>query len=388
MMPAPDVAHPGQILVIDDELPIREVCRRVLEGPGYRVVTAASGEEALENLRQQNFDFVLTDMMMPGQWNGSSLLEMIKQTSPMTDVVIMTGFPSLSTAIPTMKAGAYDYLIKPFDKALLLSVVQRCFEKRRLSDELNREKILHAELQAAYAELQKVEKMKESFLSRLSHELRTPFVSVFFVLDQIESDPAGKTLLPAIKSLRKSVSGLWKVVENMLFFTDLREGDVSSYKVPVEPRLLIKDLIQKFKPEWEKRELTVELSVEGDVESVNGDPQLLSTAFKHLLLNAINFNRKGGAIRIQMKNLGSTLAIAFVDTGIGIPADKLPNVFDNFYQAAEYMTREVGGLGLGLAIVRRIVEAHGGSVTVSSQSGEGSQFTVMLPMSQRSETHA
>ena len=356
-------------------------------GSGYKVATAANGEEALENLGRQNFDFVLTDIMMPGQWNGSSLLEAIKQKSPMTDVVIMTGFPSLSTAIPTLKSGAYDYLIKPFDKALLLSVVERCFEKRRLSEELNREKMLHAELQAAYAELQKVEKLKESFLSRLSHELRTPFVSVFFTLDEIESDPAYEKILPVLKTLRAHISELWKLVENMLFFSDLREGDPSSYKVPVELRSLIKDLIQKFKPEWEKRELKVDLAVEGDVESINGDPQLLTTAFKHLLLNAINFNRKGGTVRIQIKNLGSTLAVAFVDTGIGIPADKLANVFDSFYQAAEYMTREVGGLGLGLAIVRRIIEAHGGTVTVSSQVGEGSQFTVMLPVGPRSENH-
>jgi signal transduction histidine kinase len=387
-MPEPDAVHPGQILVVDDELPIREVCRRTLEGSGFNVTTAANGEEALENLERQDFDFVLTDIMMPGRWNGAGLLEAIKQKSPLTDVVIMTGFPSLSTAIPTLKNGAYDYLVKPFDKALLLSVVQRCFEKRRLSEELNREKMLHAELQAAYAELQKVEKLKESFLSRLSHELRTPFVSIFFVLDEIESDPVSKTMIPVIKSLRTRVSELWNLVENMLFFADLREGDISSYKVPVEPRLLIKDLIQKFKIEWEKRELKVELVAEGDIESINGDPQLLSTAFKHLLLNAINFNRKGGSIRIQMKNLGSTLTVAFVDTGVGIPADKLPNVFDNFYQAAEYMTREVGGLGLGLAIVRRIIEAHGGSVTVSSQVGEGSRFTVMLPMGPRSENHA
>jgi len=387
-MPVRDSALSGRILVVDDELSIREVCRRTLSGSGYTVATANDGKEALRILHTQTFDFVLTDLMMPGGCNGARLLETIKQESPATDVVVMTGYPSLETAIPTLKNGAYDYLIKPFDNVLLLSVVQRCFERRRLSEELNHEKMLRAELEAAYAELQKVEKLKESFLSRLSHELRTPFVSVFFTLDEIKSDPANEKMLPVLLSLRSHISEVWKLVENMLSFADLREGDVSSYKVPVEPRLLIKELIQKFKPEWEKRELKVELAVEGDVESINGDPQLLSTAFKHLLLNAIHFNRKGGTVRIQMKNLGSTLAITFVDTGIGIPADKLPNVFDNFYQVAEYMTREVGGLGLGLAIVRRIIEAHGGSVTVSSQAGEGSQFTVMLPMGQRSENHA
>jgi signal transduction histidine kinase len=387
-MPTSDAVQPGQILVIDDELPIREVCRRALESSGFYVTTAADGEEALAKLQQQEYDFVLTDIMMPGRWNGTGLLEAIKQKSPSTDVVIMTGFPSLATAIPALKNGAYDYLIKPFDKALLLSVVQRCFERRRLSEELSREKILHAELQAAYSELQKVEKLKESFLSRLSHELRTPFVSVFFALDEIDSYPANTHLSPVLKSLRSHISRVWKLVENMLFFADLRAGDVRSYKVPVEPRLLLKDLVQKFRPEWEKRELKVDVISESGIESINGDPQLLSTAFKHLLLNAINFNRKGGAVRIQIKNVGSSVAIAFADTGIGIPADKLPNMFDSFYQAAEYLTREVGGLGLGLAIVRRIVEAHGGSVAVSSQVGEGSQFTIMLPVEKRRENHA
>jgi len=387
-MSAPAAVYPGQILVVDDELPIREICRRVLEGSGYKVTTAATGDEALDYLKTQDFDFVLTDLMMPGSCNGTRLLEAIKEKSPVTDVVLMTSFPSLSTAIPSLKSGAYDYLIKPFDNGLLLSVVQRCFEKRRLSEELNHEKILHAELQAAYAELQKVEKLKESFLSRLNHELRTPFVSIFFVLNEIESDPANTSLGPLLKSLRSHISGVWKLVENMLFFADLREGDVSSSKVPVDLYGLIKELIQKFKPEWEKRELTVECSIESDEVSINGDPQLLTTAFKHLFLNAINFSRMGGVIQIRIKNLGSRLVIAFIDTGIGIPVDKLPNVFDSFYQAAEYLTREVGGLGLGLAIVRRIIEAHGGSVTVASQVGEGSQFTVMFPMSQRSENHA
>lgn len=373
---------------MDDEFPIREVCRRALTSSGYTVATAVNGDEAIKALHEQKFDFVLTDIMMPGGCDGPRLLKAIKEESPQTDVVIMTGFPSLETAIPTLKNGAYDYLIKPFDNALLLSVVQRCFEKRRLSDELDREKILRQELQAAYAELQKVEKLKESFLSRLSHELRTPFISVFFALDEIESDPSNRTLAPVMKSLRAHVTEVWNVVENMLFFADLRQENGNSYQLPIEPKILIKELIQKFKPEWEKREVSVEFSADEGVESIEGDAQLLSTAFKHLLLNAVYFNKKGGTVKVHMKIHGEKLVVTFADTGIGIPEDKLPKIFDSFYQVAEYMTREVGGLGLGLAIVRRIVEAHGGSVTVSSRLGEGSQFTVTLPTGQRSENHA
>ena len=175
----------GRILVVDDEAPIREICRRTLQASGYPIETVDSGEKALLLMQNQTFDFVLTDIHMPGSVDGSLLVEMIKEKSPLTDVVVMTAAPALETAISTLKNGAYDYLIKPFNSEFLLSVVNRCFEKRRLSDELQREKLLRQEIEAAYVELQKVEKLKESFLARINHELRTPFISGFFVMDVV-----------------------------------------------------------------------------------------------------------------------------------------------------------------------------------------------------------
>jgi len=376
-----------KILVVDDEESIRELCRRVLAASGYDVTTAQNGDEALTRVNDEEFDFVLTDVRMPGGCDGPSLLQAIKSRAPTTDVVVMTGFPSLETAVPTLRNGAYDYLIKPFDKELLLSVVRRCLEKRALSAELNREKTLRQELEAAYAELQKVENLKEAFMSRLSHELRTPFVPIFFMLDSIETDKDNPALQPVLRSLRSQIANLWQVVENLLLFSNLRGSDTTSYRVPVEPRALLKATIQKFKVEWEQKQLVVDLSVDDNIESIEGDPQLLATAFKHLLLNAIRFNKVGGNIRIEVKSQWDNLQISFTDTGIGIPQDKLQNIFDGFYQVAEYLTRQVGGLGLGLAIVRRIVEAHGGTITASSAPGEGCQFVVVLPIGQRGATH-
>ena len=105
----------------------------------------------------------------------------------------------------------------------------------------------------------------------------------------------------------------------------------------------------------------------------------METAFKHLLLNAIQFSPRESAVRIEVRNARDGCRISFTDQGIGIPQDKLSAVFDSFYQVADYLTREVGGLGLGLAIVRRIVETHGGTIQVSSRQGEGSTFTMVFP---------
>lgn len=367
----------GRILVVDDESSIREVCRRILEPSGYGIETAETGEKALQQMQNQTFDFVLTDIRMPGSVDGTHLVEIIKEKSPLTDVVVMTAAPALETAISTLKSGAYDYLIKPFNREFLLSVVNRCFEKRRLSDELQRERLLRQELQSAYAELQKVEKLKESFLARINHELRTPFISSFFTMDEIESRRAYNE--SDIPRLRLSLNQVWEIVQNIMLFSDLRNTTESAVKAAIPWSEILARVIEKYRSRWEDKRLQVTCTVDPSVKPLRGDPELMETALKHLLLNAIQFSPKGSTVWIDVQNVQGGARISFKDQGIGIPQDKLSAVFDSFYQVADYLTREVGGLGLGLAIVRRIVEAHGGTIDVRSREGEGSTFTMTFP---------
>jgi DNA-binding NtrC family response regulator len=141
MRPLPQLPT-ARILVVDDEPQIREVCRRTLERLDFDVQFAETGDQALALLKDHTFDFVLTDINMPGSTDGVRLAEEVKYRSPSTDVVIMTGYPSVDTAVLALKQGVYDYLLKPFSPAYLDCVVTRCFEKRRLSKELDREKLL------------------------------------------------------------------------------------------------------------------------------------------------------------------------------------------------------------------------------------------------------
>lgn len=373
----------GRILVVDDEPDIRDVCRRTLTAMGFSVSSAPDGQAALRQLEAQDFDFVLTDLAMPEPVDGQKLAETVKQKTPATDVVIMTAYPTLETAVPLLKNGIYDYLTKPFSPDLLQSVVSRCFQKRRLSEELSREKRQCQELSAAYAELQKVEHLKESILSRLSHELRTPVCSSLLALEALQAVASYPDALKHCSVMRASLSRLQKSVEQLLLMAKCSQASLALRRDPTDLKALLESVVQHYEFLWKDKGLVVGVDLNELQKDWPVDAEHLKTVFQNLLLNAIQFNKKNGSITIRGRQNAERLEISFSDTGQGIPKDKLPEIFDGFYQAAEYLTREVGGLGLGLAIVRRIVEAHGGDVRVESREGHGSAFILTLPALQK-----
>lgn len=374
----PDAARkPEHILIVDDEETIRRLCVRYLQGMNLTIATAENGEAALASLKKQPADIVLTDLSMPVM-DGMRLTEEIGRRFPGTDVIIMTAYPRLETAIPLLRGGAYDYLIKPFDKDFLTTVMNRCLQKRRLSTDLSREKILRSELEAAYQELQKLEKMKEAFLSRVNHELRTPLAPAILALESLEQS-VDYPVKKMVQTVQANLARLQEIVENLLIFAELRRDDFSAYATGVDLPALLEGILARYRTLAEEKGLSIQISIDPETREIWGAPKLLETAFKHLLLNAIQFNRKGGTVRIKAKRSGGRAHILVEDTGIGIPKDQQAQVFDSFYQVAEYLTREVGGLGLGLAIVRRVMEAHGGSVRVDSDGETGSVFHIDLP---------
>lgn len=150
-----------KILVVDDEAPIRGLCSQALEQAGYSVSTAATGEEAVQRL-QEDWDIMLTDLTMPGRVDGNEVVRRARAAGR-ADVILMTGYPALDTAVQAIKNGAFDYLIKPFSLDTLLLAVKRCVQKRELSRELAREKALRDELDLAYSRLEQVEKVREAF---------------------------------------------------------------------------------------------------------------------------------------------------------------------------------------------------------------------------------
>ncbi len=373
------------ILLVDDESLIIEYCERLLKGMDLHILTASDGEKALDIIKKEEIDFVLTDLIMPGKIDGVKLSEEIRRLRPSTDVVIMTAYPTLETAIPVLKNGAYDYLIKPFDPDVLKSVVRRCLEKRRLSQELNNEKMMRQELAAAYSELQKVESLKESFLSLINHELRTPLVPSLLALESLESELKTAKTKKLYATLSKNIHKMKDLIETLLVFTEIHKSGFETDQTPVNIINLLEETKLKYRALWEEMNLKIDVTVMNEPIIVHGSADLIQKVFEHLMLNAIHFSKKGGDVTIRCYTEEHHAHISFSDHGIGIPKDKIPKIYDSFYQAADYLTRETGGLGLGLAIVRRIVEAHGGAIFVESEEGKGTSFNVNFQMKKRTK---
>lgn len=369
----------GKVLVVDDDEPIRRMCERILSNLGIAVKTTENAQEALTLLEHASFDCVLTDISMPGLKDGEALTKDIKDRFPATDVIVMTGNPTVKTSVSTLTSGALDYLTKPFDPAVLQSAITHCLEHRRLTAELNAEKSLRLELEAAYQELQKTQRGKDALLSIVGHELKTPLAIAGGAAELLEDEsltPEGRGFLEKIRS---SLAREKAAVENLLSFAALRAAGVDLRKSWIDLNGMLERLVEEYKPVWEKKNLSLAVSIPAAIKPFWGDAELLNTTFKQLLLNAIQFNRQNGSVQIIVEDEPGQVSLSFVDTGIGIPPEEFSRAFDSFYQVADYMTRTVGGLGLGLAIVRRAVEAHGGDVGVSSQPGFGSDFKVTLP---------
>ncbi len=366
-------------LVVEDDAATAEVCLRMLRQLGFTVETAGSRKQAWTRLSRRRFDLVLTDVQMDDESAGVLLTEEIKSRSPDTEVILMTGNPSLETAVPALKHGAFDYLSKPFDLAGLGSVVRHCLERRRLAAELDREKSLREELASAYAELQKVERLKDAFLSRVNHELRTPVTVAVMAVDILEdrlADAPGRELWSRLDDAIRRLSA---TVEQLVLYSRLTQAGFAPERKELDLWTLLTGLIERRRACAQERAVTLEASRKGEAFFVSADRQLLEVAFDHLLANAVRFNKRGGRVVVRLEYREDGVEVSVADTGIGIPEDKLGSLFDRFYQVAEHLTREAGGLGLGLATVRRIVESHGGTVAVESELERGTTFSVRLP---------
>jgi len=369
----------ARVLVVDDQESLRSVCRRILEKSGLDVETADGRASALERLRAGTFDLVLTDLQMQGPDDGVELTAEVKASSPGTEVIVMTGHPSLSTAIPAMRRGAYDYLVKPFEAEALELAVARCLERRKLQAELSEERGLRRELESAYSELKKLERLKDGFLGRVNHELRTPIAIAMLAAETLRGSVAADADRRRLDKLRDGLQRLRDTVEEILLFSKVAGPGLELAKAVVHPRAVIDGLLARFEALRVEKSLSVQVIEKGGPVSVQGDPGLLESALSHLLLNAIRFNKPGGRVAIEVALAHGEARVAFADSGIGVAGDQRERLFDPFYQAAEHMTREVGGLGLGLATVRRIAEAHGGRVELEAGLDGGSAFILVLP---------
>ena len=373
----------GHILVIDDEPGMRIGCQRALEVEGYHVSTAAEGEEGLEKLNSERYDLVLLDMMMPGI-DGLEMLERIAQIDPTIVCVVITGYATVELAVQAIKKGAYDFIAKPFDSDTLTLTVAQGMEKKKLSLQAERLARLEEEAKALArekTELERLDKMKSSFTLMVAHELRAPVAAIQSYLRLILDGyiPPENQRKYLEKAEQRALAQL-ELVTDLLNLAHLQDPDVQVQAETVQVGEVAEEVMDSMAARAEEKHLQVEWAVSSSLPPVMMNAQHCKQIWTNLISNAIKYTPEGGRIAVSLDRKGDTLVGTVSDTGIGIAADEIGLIFEEFYRTKASKAYTQMGTGLGLTITKRIVETYGGNIEVASQPGEGSRFTFALPV--------
>lgn len=357
----------SKILIIDDEEVVLDSCKLILQGGDYDTATASDGTRGLQLVEEIKPDLMFVDLKMPGI-SGLEVLEQIHEIDPNLVAIVITGYATVSSAVDAMKMGAYDFLPKPFTPDEFRMIVRRGLEKHRLVLE-------------TIALRQEKEMLRENFAAIVSHELKAPLGAVqqnLWALEAELSASFSETQMSRLRRMESSLEGLMKVVHGWLkvYSTDL-EGLAATFQ-PISISGILAKAVEDVQSLATRKDVKVVTSLEEPLPLFSGDETTLTEALVNLLGNAIKYSHSGTQVCLQAKLEGETILLAVSDQGVGISKEDLPYVFQGFHvgQAGPESER---GSGLGLAITRRIVELHRGTLSVQSELGKGSTFTIRLP---------
>jgi len=414
-----------RILLVDDHPENLLALEAILQDTGHVLVRAGSGAEALKAVLREDFALILMDVAMPGL-DGYETVELIRQRerSKYTPVIFPTAnLKSETHVFRGYSVGAVDYLFKPFVPEVLLSKVavfvelynkqqaikeaadalklayaemERRVEQRteelalanqslrdevaeRERVEIERLALLKSE-QAARLEAQRLNRMKDEFLATLSHELRTPLNAILGWSHFLEVGPKEPAhIARAMRAIKNSAQAQAQIVADILDVSRIISGNLILHLGPVPINSVIEAALEAVQPAATAKgiQLTTDLA---EIPPVVVDRDRLRQVMWNLLSNAIKFTPRAGSVRVETQAGSEDIVIVVSDSGQGIEPAFLPHVFERFTQEDASAARLQGGLGLGLAIVRHLVELHGGTVSVESRGkDQGATFTVVLP---------
>ena len=408
--------HRPKILYVEDDPASVTLVRRLLEGEGYEIIGVPDGLSAIEVARSESPDLILMDINISGL-DGYEVTTRLRSIKEMQDV------PIIAVTAATLKgdrersliAGCNGYIPKPIQvdkfpnqvRSFLMGAKEEIesAEERakylvqysyRLVDRLE-DKI--RELEQAHADLQRVEKMKSDFIILASHELRTPLTSIYGHAQILLQDPAipgspdeegcARYLLQRIADATQRLDQVFDEIRNV----SLIDADrLNLAKEPVMLRPLIVSVVENLQGLGPSRDLQFELEGLADLPMIVGDTRRLHQAIWNVVGNAIKSTPDGGRIRIVGRQIEDTVDISVEDTGVGIPPEERERIFNRFYVLEDTIRHHSsktafrgGGLGLGLAVARGIVEAHGGKIWAESKGYDeeklpGSTFHILLPV--------
>lgn len=375
------------VLVVDDEPSVRELLADYLATQGYAVEAEPNGERGVAALDKGAFDIVLTDMRMPGM-SGLDLLRRCREKHPDTEVIVITGYATIQDGVEAMRAGAFDFLLKPLRLEQLEAVLSRCVSWVR-------HRRAHAEFEAVNRRLLELTRLKERFLAVADHELRTPVTVLDGMLHHVlrqhrgELPEKARERLESLCGVSRRLADLVRDVHDVLQSRDqplpVHREEVRA--VEVARRLQVDLDMVRFSR-------SLETGLRDDTPpalTLWGDAHRLGQAASELVQNAAKATPDGGAVTVRLwvdrSASPERLCVTVRDTGVGIPEAEQARIFEFFHGVGDERHHHSSksefrgaGLGIGLSIAREIARAHGGGIDLRSAVGEGSTFTLWIPL--------
>jgi PAS domain S-box-containing protein len=272
----------------------------------------------------------------------------------------------------------------PHEVDFIQALAQQCVNAVENARFFAEEERRAAELARALKQQQDLARLKSEFIQNVSHELRTPMAIIRGYIELLESGDLGELQeqqVEPVNIVARRMRMLSKMVDDINAILEVESR--APLRKPVDFAELVRDMLLDFRVAASEAELELSAEIDDDLPMIMGDPTHLHRVLDNLLGNALKFTPQGGGVAVRLRQQGEALLLEVEDTGIGIPEDKLDRVLDRFYQVDGSMSRRYGGSGLGLALVKEIAEAHGGSVSVESEPGKGSLFQVRLPLNNK-----
>ncbi len=388
-----DSEYIGSILVIDDEKIILDLTAIILKNRGYNVYTAADARTGLDLIENVRPEIVMLDYMMPGM-DGLTALKEIRQRFPDTYVIMFTGKGSEEIAVEMMKAGASDYILKPFNNKDLIERIDNVLKIRKVEltnrDLLREREMLLAEiaawnrelearveekteaLQKAQAEIVQAEKLATlGYLSAgMAHEIRNPLNSIALFIQLLKSGMEDPEKIEYIDKSIKEIDRIDGILRKLLDAAKRPKFEIGEVRIDG----IIDATLEIFKPQTEHHKITVVRDYRRIPPAIQADPLELEQVFTNLFLNAIHEMPSHGTLTVQLDHDDSAITIRVSDTGKGIPGENIASIFDPFF------TTKSSGVGMGLAVVLRIVKTYYGKIEVEKSDNTGTTFRIRIPL--------
>lgn len=396
-MPVEDEKTVPHILVVDDEEDILTMLSEYLTNSGYLVSTATNIKDAFLLVGQNDFNAIVTDVVMPGE-DGIFFLTALHRQQQEVPVIIMTGCAQFNVAIEAIKNGAFEFVQKPFDFSYFSKIIDKAVDMNRLKrmeiryrNELEEMvarstkdlKEATLELYETRSRLLKEISRKSEFLFAITHEMRTPMNGVIGGLDLLLDTNLSENQLEFAQMARKAADNMVILVDQVLSYSGSIGRNFCTLKNTFDLASLISEVIERHRTFFEAKQLFLDYSrpLPSPTYTCCNSEQLVRL-LDILLDNALKFTEKGSvAVEASLEpadNQRSQLRLIITDTGIGIPDEMLDRIFEPFVQVEAVLTRRHGGTGLGLSIAKQIVELFQGRIWAESAPSSGSSFHVLL----------